>query len=64
MKRIAILVLLVFVIATSLALTSSIASASHGGRPCPEGTRPLVEAPETVQRGGPFYTCVSAGSQQ
>ena len=63
MKRIVILVVLVLVIATSLALTPSIATAQRGGD-CPEGTRPAADRGEDpTQPGPPGFLCVPLGTR-
>jgi hypothetical protein len=67
MKRIAILVVLVLVIATSLALTASIASAQpeKSGAPgwlCPEKFRPAVQ--QDTLPGPQGHTCVPTGTRR
>jgi hypothetical protein len=62
MKRIVVLIVSVILTATSLALTSSVAGASHGTRPCPEGYRPLIFTETAPQHGGPAFTCVPPGA--
>jgi hypothetical protein len=61
MKRIVILIVLGVLMATSLALTASVAWASHGTQPCDQGYRVLVFPETAPQHGGPFYTCVPTG---
>ena len=62
MKRIVILIVLGVLMATSLALTASVAGASHGTQPCPQGYRVLVFTETAPQHGGPSYTCVPPGA--
>ena len=63
MKRIAILVVLVLVIATSLALTASIATAQPG-RDCPEDQRPRAEPRFKGQTDPPVFSCVPTGPRR